>query len=117
MDCQPGPLQQINQITHWLDSSNIYGSSKEVAESLRLFEDGLLRYEVGADGQEQLPVDTRQGLACTGTTQTCALAGRIFFQKNLFMRNLIAIPVIYSELSQENIIIFVNPFLENHSHH
>ena len=28
MDCQPGPLQQVNQISHWLDGSNIYGSSR-----------------------------------------------------------------------------------------
>ena len=30
MDCQPGPLQQVNQISHWLDGSNIYGSSRWV---------------------------------------------------------------------------------------
>ena len=28
IDCQPGPLQQVNQISHWLDASNIYGSSR-----------------------------------------------------------------------------------------
>jgi len=35
--------QQINQLTHYQDASNVYGSTKEVAESLRLFAGGLLR--------------------------------------------------------------------------
>ena len=35
--------QQINQLTHYQDASNVYGSTQEVADSLRLFSDGLLR--------------------------------------------------------------------------
>ena len=35
--------QQINQLTHYQDASNVYGSTKEVADSLRLFVGGLLR--------------------------------------------------------------------------
>ena len=35
--------QQINQLTHYQDASNVYGSTKEVADSLRLFSGGLLR--------------------------------------------------------------------------
>ena len=35
--------QQINQLTHYLDASNVYGSTKEVADSLRLFLGGRLR--------------------------------------------------------------------------
>jgi len=35
--------QQINQLTHYQDASNVYGSTQEVAESLRLFSGGLLR--------------------------------------------------------------------------
>jgi len=35
--------QQINQLTHYQDASNVYGSTKEMAESLRLFAGGLLR--------------------------------------------------------------------------
>ncbi len=35
LDCSPGPLEQVNQITHWLDSSNVYGSDEEEARELR----------------------------------------------------------------------------------
>ena len=35
--------QQINQLTHYQDASNVYGSTQEVADSLRLFSGGLLR--------------------------------------------------------------------------
>ena len=35
--------EQINQLTHYQDASNVYGSTKEVADSLRLFSGGLLR--------------------------------------------------------------------------
>ena len=35
--------QQINQLTHYLDASNVYGSTQELADSLRLFSGGLLR--------------------------------------------------------------------------
>ena len=37
------PREHINQLTHYQDASNVYGSTKEVADSLRLFSGGLLR--------------------------------------------------------------------------
>jgi len=70
--CQPGPLEQINQITHWLDSSNVYGSLEEVAKSLRQFKDGLMRTSL-VRGQEFLPIDPEE--VCRGKTQQCALGG------------------------------------------
>ena len=39
----PMARQQINQLTHYQDASNVYGSTKEMADSLRLFSGGLLR--------------------------------------------------------------------------
>ncbi len=42
IDCFPGPSEQVNQITHWLDSSNVYGSDEEEAAALRTFRRGLL---------------------------------------------------------------------------
>ena len=35
--------QQINQITHYLDGSNVYGSTQDIADSLRTFSGGLLK--------------------------------------------------------------------------
>ncbi|XP_037082057.1 peroxidase-like [Pollicipes pollicipes] len=43
-DCTLGPRDQINQITSFLDASNVYGSSDEEMNQLRLFSGGMLRY-------------------------------------------------------------------------
>ena len=37
------PRNQINQITSYIDASNVYGSSNKLARSLRLFKGGLLK--------------------------------------------------------------------------
>ena len=55
LDCRPGPKEQLNQITHWLDNSNVYGSTEDTALKLRKFQDGLLNFTIGNDGSEQLP--------------------------------------------------------------
>ena len=68
-------MQQLNQLTHWLDSSNVYGSLVPVANSVRLFKNGLLKTVIGSDGKEQLPVD--QERTCFGdATGTCQLSGK-----------------------------------------
>ena len=72
LDCSGSPLEQVNQITHWLDNSNIYGSLPEVAASVRSNQDGLLKTE-GSDDQEQLPIDPNSEVC---QTRTCALAGK-----------------------------------------
>ena len=34
---------QVNQITHWLDASNVYGSTEEEIEMLRTHKDGQMK--------------------------------------------------------------------------
>ena len=84
LNCQPGPLQQINQITHWLDASNIYGSDAEEGEKLRLHRSGLMKTSRASDGSELLPID-RSRECIGGPSQSCFLAGdeRVNEQPNL----------------------------------
>ncbi|XP_063908765.1 peroxidase-like isoform X2 [Zophobas morio] len=42
-DCTFGPLEQVNQATHYLDGSQIYGSTMKRSAVLRSFEYGQLR--------------------------------------------------------------------------
>ena len=75
IDCKIGPFQQINQITHWLDGSNIYGSSQNETfpnEELRTKQDGLLRTQTAPDGGELLPMG--ESLECINP-DNCFLAG------------------------------------------
>ena len=46
----------MNQASAFLDASNIYGTSKEKSDELRLFQGGLLRTQAGPGG-ELLPSD------------------------------------------------------------
>ena len=76
LECSGSPIEQLNQITHWLDNSNVYGSLPEVAKSVRSNQDGLLKVKI-VDGQEQLPIDTALNGHCLGDTRNCALAGNL----------------------------------------
>ena len=68
-----GPRQQLNQITHWIDASNVYGSLPEEERRLRAFRGGLLRE---GDIPGTLPPDPNPRLECPGETE-CFLAGDI----------------------------------------
>lgn len=48
------PREQVNQITSYIDASNVYGSSLDRAHSLRTFSGGKLKSNPGPDGP-QLP--------------------------------------------------------------
>ena len=73
----------MNQITHWLDSSNVYGSDEEEAEKLRAHVGGRLLAQQSSFGKELLP-ENREERDCRGQT-TCFLAGdaRVSEQPNL----------------------------------
>ena len=64
-----GPRQQLNQITHWVDASNVYGSQPEDEKELRAFHHGLLK-----EGKvpNTLPADLQGD--CPGSTP-CFRAG------------------------------------------
>ena len=64
-----------NQISHWLDGSNIYGSSLEESKKLRTFQDGLLNSQISLDGSELLPEGESE--ECTG--EKCFKAGNFKF--------------------------------------
>ncbi|XP_075230965.1 salivary peroxidase/catechol oxidase-like isoform X2 [Lycorma delicatula] len=74
-DCKFGPLEQMNQATHYLDGSTIYGSTPEVAQSLRSFWQGRLRTET-RDNKEFLPIAKEPGLVCVPNT-TCYDSGDV----------------------------------------
>lgn len=38
--------QQMNQVSHYLDASTVYGSTVDDAQALRAFRGGLLRVEI-----------------------------------------------------------------------
>nr|XP_045598236.1 peroxidase-like [Procambarus clarkii] len=66
--CNLGYAEQMNQVTHYLDGSNIYGSSRQEEQTLRLFRGGLLRVQE----KDLLPPDfeamecesARDGIPC-----------------------------------------------------
>ncbi|KAJ9595022.1 hypothetical protein L9F63_013688, partial [Diploptera punctata] len=53
-DCHFGPAEQMNQATHLLDGSMIYGTTNDKAKSLRTYTNGRLATVV-KDGNEFLP--------------------------------------------------------------
>ena len=51
----------MNQITHYLDGSTVYGSDEEDEKELRKYSGGLLKYYDPAHGKGLLPQETEQG--------------------------------------------------------
>ncbi len=61
MEKEDAPVSFINEVTHWWDGSQIYGSDQETVDRLRSFKDGKLK--VNADGL--LPLNEK-GIEETG---------------------------------------------------
>ncbi|KAK8751902.1 hypothetical protein OTU49_010978, partial [Cherax quadricarinatus] len=72
-DCTFGYAEQLNQLTHWLDASTVYGSEEEEQRALREFRNGLLK----TSGNNLLPINPNQGGLCEGRNKgvLCYLAG------------------------------------------
>ena len=58
------PPTYINRVSHWWDSSGIYGSSPEQRDRVRTFTDGKLNVKDG-----RLPLDAKTGTAITGFSE------------------------------------------------
>jgi len=72
LDCSVRYREQVNQLTHWLDSSQIYGSTNQEQRSIRTGRGGRLQTGSGPDnGRQILPSDNQES-SCTGT---CFKAG------------------------------------------
>jgi len=56
-DCNLGPREQLNLMTHWLDMSQTYGTNARTAAKLRVFKGGLLRFSnIPGSKFEHLPL-------------------------------------------------------------
>lgn len=61
--CRLRAREQLNQLTHFIDGSMIYGNDEQQALSLRQFQGGLLKSS-RINGMEFLPFDGRIGEGC-----------------------------------------------------
>jgi len=68
----------MNQATHYLDASMIYGSSEEQMLSLRKMEGGeLLSYKMNITDRSYMSLETTETKACQHGNGTCFRAGDI----------------------------------------
>lgn len=59
--CRLGPREQINDITSYLDASNVYGSSERMARNLRALEGGRMRLSTSRAAHRDFGIKTRVG--------------------------------------------------------
>jgi hypothetical protein len=85
LGCNSGqkPAEQITAVTHYLDSSNVYGSSQQVADSIREFEGGRLRVELKY-GRQFPPSNNNKSALCdhVSESEACYLAGDVRVNQN-----------------------------------
>jgi len=94
LKCELQNREQLNQISHWLDGSNIYGSTDEEAAKLRGVRGKLKISKHAGQTQDSLPTCNRHGKedieaceACEGEDKDCYYAGdlRVNEQLNLIV--------------------------------
>ncbi|KAL3886199.1 hypothetical protein ACJMK2_026208 [Sinanodonta woodiana] len=64
LDCYLGQREQLNQNTHYIDGSQIYGSDQFTSDSLRSFTGGTLKTGLDPDIPNMLPKDTNNSANC-----------------------------------------------------
>ncbi|XP_067656391.1 myeloperoxidase-like [Haliotis asinina] len=69
-ECEPVPVDQLNQITACIDASNVYGSSQAEQNELRTFVNGELKMR-----RYFLPKDSQPSCATPDKPSFCFLAG------------------------------------------
>ncbi|XP_067657746.1 peroxidase-like [Haliotis asinina] len=69
-DCQAAPVEQLNQITAYIDASQMYGSSQAEQNKLRTFVDGQLKMK-----STHLPSDSKRSCTTPNSPSYCFLAG------------------------------------------
>ncbi|XP_037793059.1 chorion peroxidase-like [Penaeus monodon] len=75
--CELGPRMQINEKTSYLDGSVIYGTDKAQSDSLRMFEGGMLNYQI-SESEELLPANPSMAEECN--KEGMASEGRFCFK-------------------------------------
>ncbi|XP_071090627.1 salivary peroxidase/catechol oxidase-like [Haliotis cracherodii] len=68
--CQAAPVEQLNQITAYIDASQVYGSSQGEQNKLRTFVDGQLKMRCA-----HLPNDSQSSCNTPRSPSYCFLAG------------------------------------------
>jgi len=75
-DCKFSYREQLNSVTHWLDLSNIYGSSVHTNKKLRTFKYGLMKTSVNpVNGHSDLPLSGESSCENNSMGQTCYSGG------------------------------------------
>ncbi|XP_069959740.1 salivary peroxidase/catechol oxidase-like isoform X2 [Cherax quadricarinatus] len=72
-ECVFGYAEQLNQITHWIDGSVIYGSTADQMHNLRALRNGLMKIS----GNNLLPINSDQSRNCAARIRgaLCFMAG------------------------------------------
>ncbi|XP_071090339.1 salivary peroxidase/catechol oxidase-like [Haliotis cracherodii] len=68
--CYAAPVEQLNQLTAYIDASQVYGSSQEEQNKLRTFVDGQLKMRCA-----HLPNDSQSSCTTPNSPSYCFLAG------------------------------------------